>query len=137
MDWKTLNPAVVAEFRANGGKVRQFGDLPVVILNTVGARTGRILEVPLITVIEDDGTLLLFGTNAGASRQPVWLYNVRAHPEITVEMGEEQFRARIVELDEAERLRRIEIQSERTPQFATYIASAAPRPVPVFVIERL
>ena len=80
MDWSTLNPEVIREFRANAGKVARFGDLPVVILNTVGARTGRILEVPLITVL-DDGEMLLFASNAGSQRHPVWIHNVRAHPK--------------------------------------------------------
>lgn len=42
MDWKTLNTQVIAEFRANKGKVAQFGDLPVVILHTIGAKTGGL-----------------------------------------------------------------------------------------------
>ena len=137
MDWKALNSAVIAEFRDNGGKVAQFGDLPVVILHTIGAKTGRLLEVPLITVIENDGTMLLFGSNAGSDKHPVWLYNVRSHPRIKVELGAETFTAEIVELGEEERLRRIAIQSERTPQFADYVASAAPRQIPVFEIRRL
>jgi hypothetical protein len=38
-DWKTLNQEVISEFRTNAGKVAQFGDLPVVILHTIGARS--------------------------------------------------------------------------------------------------
>ena len=60
MDWKLLNRNVIEEFRINSGRVAQFGDLPVVILNTIGAKTGNLLEVPLITVI-DDGRMYLFG----------------------------------------------------------------------------
>ncbi|MEM7017623.1 MAG: nitroreductase/quinone reductase family protein [Pseudomonadota bacterium] len=137
MDWKTLNAQVIAEFRANQGKVAQFGDLPVVILHTIGAKTGRLLEVPLIVVLEDDGTMLLFGTNAGSKSPPVWAFNLRANPEITIEYSTETFRANMIELSGKDREERISIQSERTPIFAEYVASAAPRQVPVFTIQRL
>jgi deazaflavin-dependent oxidoreductase (nitroreductase family) len=137
MDWKTLNTAVIEEFRANKGKVAQFGDLPVVILHTIGAKTGRLLEVPLIVVPEDDGTMHLLGSNAGSKSHPVWIYNLRANPVITIEMGTEKFRARVVELAPPEAAARVAIQSERTPQFADYVTSAAPRLITVFSIERV
>ena len=40
IDWKSLNREVIAEFRANGGRVARFGDNPVVILHTIGAQSG-------------------------------------------------------------------------------------------------
>ncbi len=137
MDWKTLNPKIIQEFRNNSGKVKQFGDLPVVILHTIGAKSGRLLGVPLITVIEEDGTMLLFGSNAGSTRHPTWLYNLRAQPRIKVEYGTECFQADVLELPEQERQERIAIQSARTPQFADYVQSAAPRQIPAFKIQRL
>ena len=136
MDWKILNRNVIEEFRINSGRVAQFGDLPVVILNTIGAKTGNLLEVPLITVI-DDGHMYVFGTNAGAKKQPVWIYNLRANPVIDVEFKTEVIRANLTELDGQQRKDRIQIQSQQTPQFADYIASSAPRQVAVFRIDPL
>ena len=46
-DW---NAQVIAEFRANGGKVAQFGDAPLVILNTIGAKSGQLREIPLVAL---------------------------------------------------------------------------------------
>ena len=83
-DWSTLNAEVIAEFRANGGRVARFGELPVVILHTIGAKSGRVREVPLIVVVDDD-EMLLYGTKAGATTHPDWYFNLRAHPQITVE----------------------------------------------------
>lgn len=137
MDWKTLNPKIIQEFRDNGGKIKQFGDLPVVILHTIGAKSGRLLEVPLITIIEEDGTMLLFGSNAGSPKHPTWLYNLRSQPRITVEYGSESFTADVLELPEDERQQRVNTQSQRTPQFADYVESAAPRQIPAFKIQRL
>jgi len=136
MDWKVLNRNVIEEFRKNSGRVAQFGDLPVVILNTIGAKTGNLLEVPLITVI-DDGHMYLFGTNAGAKKQPVWIYNLRANPVIDVEFKTDVFSANLTELIGQQRKTRIHLQSQRTPQFADYVTSSAPRRIAVFRIDRL
>jgi deazaflavin-dependent oxidoreductase (nitroreductase family) len=134
IDWKKLNPAVVSEFRENGGKVAQFGDLPVVILHTIGARSGAVREVPLIVIYEDK-KMLLFGTAAGASAHPDWYYNLRAHPRIEVELGLERFTADVLELSEDEARKRVEFQAGSVPQFAAYVESAAPRTIPVFSID--
>lgn len=136
MDWKVLNRNVIEEFRKNSGRVAQFGDLPVVILNTIGAKTGNLLEVPLITVI-DDGHMYLFGTNAGAKKQPAWIYNLRANPVIDVEFKTDVFSANLTELIGQQRKTRIHLQSQRTPQFADYVTSSAPRRIAVFRIDRL
>ena len=136
MEWKILNRQVIDEFRSNHGRVKQFGELPVVILNTIGARSRRRLEVPLITVIDDD-EMYLYGTNAGLKKQPAWIYNLRANPLIEVEYKAEKFRANIIELDERRTATRLKLQSERTSQFADYLASAAPRKVAVFKIVRI
>ena len=136
MDWKVLNRNVIEEFRKYSGRVAQFGDLPVVILNTIGAKTGNLLEVPLITVI-DDGHMYLFGTNAGAKKQPVWIYNLRANPVIDVEFKTDVFSANLTELIGQQRKTRIHLQSQRTPQFADYVTSSAPRRIAVFRIDRL
>ena len=136
IDWKTLNQEVVSEFRTSGGKVAQFGDLPVVILHTIGARSGKVREVPLI-VIREGEEMLLFGTAAGASAHPDWYFNLRAHPRIEIEFGTERFTADVVELPEAEARQKIEFQAGSVPQFAAYVKSAAPRTIPVFSIARV
>ena len=135
LDWKTLNPEVIAEFRANRGKVARFGDLPIVILHTIGAKSGLIREVPLIAVPDGDA-LLLYGTAAGSKRDPDWVFNLRANPRISVEYGTERFTAEIVELPEAEARERVDAHARSNPQLAEYVKSAAPRRIPVFVIER-
>lgn len=136
IDWKTFNEEVIAEFRGNSGKVAQFGDLPVVILHTIGARSGEVREIPLI-VIYDDEQMLLFGTAAGASSHPDWYYNLRAHPRIEVEFGTARFTADVTQLGHDEARKKCEFQANNTPQFADYLRSAAPRAIPVFSITRV
>ena len=91
-DW---NKAVIEEFRANGGKVAQFGDSPVVILHTIGAKSGELREIPLVALVGDDGGLTVFASKAGATTNPDWYYNLQANPDITVEYGDESFDAEV------------------------------------------
>lgn len=134
-DWATLNTSVIAEFRANGGRVERFGDLPVVILHTIGARSGSVREVPLIPVFVAD-RMLLFGTAAGARSHPSWYFNLVAHPRITVESGVETFAADVVLLPDAEGEQIVINRAASTPQLADYVAAAAPRVIPVFEVTR-
>jgi deazaflavin-dependent oxidoreductase (nitroreductase family) len=132
-DW---NQQVIAEFRANGGKVAQFGDPPLVILHTIGARSGQVRETPLVALVNDDG-MYVFASKAGASTNPDWYHNLKATPEIDVEYRTEQFRARVEELPEDEGQAKLRAQATVMPQFGEYIESAAPRIIPAFSITRL
>jgi len=135
-DWSALNKEVIAEFRASAGKVSRFGDSPVVVLHTIGAKSGKVREVPLIVVLDGEEKLI-FGTSAGAARHPDWYFNLKANPRITVEYGTERFDAEVLELPEAEARQKRQDQASSVPQFAEYVASAAPRVIPVFSIKRI
>lgn len=130
-DWNT---AIIEEFRANGGRVEQFGDAPLVVLNTIGAKSGKLREIPLVSLVDDDQRFV-FASAAGAPNHPDWYHNLLATPEIEVETGSETFRARLSPLDEPERSERFRRQAELMPQFGEYETSAAPRLIPVFRIE--
>ncbi len=131
-DW---NAQVIAEFRANGGKVEQFGDAPLVILHTIGAKSGKLRETPLVALDNEDG-LFVFASKAGAPDNPDWYHNLKATPEITVEYGTETFTADVVELPEDIGQARLREQAGLMPQFGEYIESAAPRVIPAFSITR-
>ena len=134
-DWESFNTDVIAEFRSNSGVVARFGGLPLVIVHTIGARTGTVREVPLIPVLEED-RMLLFGTAEGAAVEPAWCFNLRAHPVVDVEHGTERFLADVVELDGHEAAAIVGRRAETTPRLADYVARAAPRTIPVFEIRR-
>ncbi len=132
-DW---NKQVIEEFRANDGKVAQFGDAPLVILSTIGAKSGQVREIPLVALVEGDD-LYVFASKAGAPTNPDWYHNLKAHPEINVEYGTESFTAQLEELPEAEGQEVLGRQAAIIPQFGEYVESAAPRVIPVFAINRL
>ena len=131
-DW---NAQIIAEFRANGGKAAQFGDAPLVILHTIGAKSGELRETPLVALVEGDD-MYVFASKGGAPTAPDWYFNLKAHPEITVEYGTETFTATLTELPEAEGQEKLRAQGALMPQFLEYITSAAPRVIPAFHIAR-
>ena len=129
-DW---NAQVIAEFRANGGKVEQFGDAPLVILNTVGAKSGQIREIPLVMLLDGDRKFV-FASAAGSPKHPDWYYNLIATPEIEVEIGTDKTTARLEPLPEPDRGDRLSQMGEVMPQFVEYVTNAAPRVIPAFEI---
>lgn len=132
-DW---NKAILEEFRANGGKVASFGDTPLIILHTIGAKSGETREIPLV-VLDHDDRLVVYASAAGSPRHPDWYHNLKANPECTVEYDVESFRVRATELDEAERSELYELQAQQMASFYEYPAKAAPRVIPGFALERI
>lgn len=130
-DW---NRQVIDEFRANGGKVAQFGDAPLVILHTVGAKSGQVREIPLVALIDDD-RMIVFASKGGAPTNPDWYYNLKANPEIDVETREGTMRARVTELAPEPARAALDAQAALMPQFGEYVKTAAPRRIPAFAIE--
>ena len=81
--------------------------------------------------------MLIFATAAGATAQPDWYFNLKSTPRIAIEYGAESFAADVVELSEADARQKISHQAKGVPQLAEYVASAAPREIPVFSITRV
>lgn len=131
-DW---NQQVIAEFRANGGKVGgPFEGAPMVLLDHTGARTGTVRTTPLMALVDGDD-LVIFASKAGAPDNPDWFHNLVANPDATVEFGTERFavRARVAEGGERDDL--WTRQKTAYPQFQGYEDSTS-RVIPVVVLER-
>ncbi|MEV4351377.1 nitroreductase/quinone reductase family protein [Actinoplanes sp. NPDC049596] len=107
-EFLAYNEGVIDEFRANQGRVSR-PPFPILLLTTTGARTGRRTTVPLGFGVDDRGRVFVVGSKAGAPRHPSWFHNLRAHPEVTVELGGGFFPARAVVTagEERERLYRL------------------------------
>jgi len=130
-DW---NSKIIAEFRANGGKVGgQFEGAPLLLLHTTGARTGAARVSPVMYRADGD-RLVVFASKAGAPTNPDWYHNLVANPHVTVEIGAgtRSVVARVAEGDE--RLRLWEAHKSQWPGFADY-ESKTDRQIPVIVLE--
>ena len=100
--------------------------LPVVMLTTTGARSGREITTPIVAVPDGDG-LVMVGSNFGQARHPGWVHNLRAHPRARVD-GREVLAA---EAAGEERERLLALATEVYPGYAAYARRAAPRRIAV------
>jgi deazaflavin-dependent oxidoreductase (nitroreductase family) len=131
-----MNQNVIEDFRSNGGKVGgMFEGAPVVLVTHKGAKSGKERVSPLV-YSKDGDDYVLIASFAGAPKNPAWYYNLKAHPEATIEVGEEKFRVRVREAEGAERDRLFQQQAEVMPQFNEY-QEKTDRVIPVLVLERV
>lgn len=130
------NAAVIAHFRTNRGQVPAPYDdpPPMVLLHTIGARSGREHLVPMRAMVDGE-TFYLFASAHGSPRHPDWYHNLRAHPEILIELGTETIPVRATELSGAERDAIFARQAARFPTFAEY-ARRLERTIPVIRLDR-
>ena len=128
------NIKVVEEFRANDGKVG--GRSSLLLLHTTGAKTGLPRLTPL-AFLADGERLIVIASNGGAARNPAWYHNLVANPKVGVEVGSEQFYATATVTKEPERTVLFEKMASRAPAFASYQKKAAPRVIPVIVLDRI
>jgi deazaflavin-dependent oxidoreductase (nitroreductase family) len=83
----SFNEKVIAEFRANGGRVDSAGfGRNLVLMHTIGARTGTERVNPAMSLRDGDAWLVV-ASAAGAPRDPSWAVNLRAHPEVDIEVA--------------------------------------------------
>ncbi|WP_193043948.1 nitroreductase family deazaflavin-dependent oxidoreductase [Mycolicibacterium baixiangningiae] len=131
-----MNRQVVEEFRANGGKVGGFfEDDNIVLLTTVGARSGQPRVSPLV-YFEIDGRILIAGSFGGAPKAPAWVHNLRATPRVRVEIGTEAYDAEAIELPLEERNALYRRVVDMAPQFGEYQAKTD-RVIPLFELARV
>lgn len=130
--WQERNEPVIKEFRANGGKVN--GWAPLILLTTKGAKTGQPRIIPLMYVPYGQ-TILAIASKGGAVKDPEWYLNVLAHPDVTVEVGNEKFETRARVLTGTEREKAFERAVEVFPPYGEY-QKKAPREIPVIALER-
>jgi deazaflavin-dependent oxidoreductase (nitroreductase family) len=125
----------VALYEASDG--REGGTLesqPVVILTTVGVKTGGIRKNPVMRIKKGD-VYVAVASNAGAVTHPAWYRNVVAHPEVSLQDGATVHRLRAREVHGEEKSRRWKIAERDWPHFPEYRAKAGDRDIPVMLLE--
>jgi deazaflavin-dependent oxidoreductase (nitroreductase family) len=129
---RDFNARNIAEFRANEGKVGgQFEGFPLLILTSTGAKSGTKRE-NLIGYFDIDDKIYVIGSAAGRDASPGWVFNLRADPAASVEIGADPPRdvtARELPRDERDRIYAIVV--ERAPGFGEY-EKRTDRVIPVF-----
>jgi deazaflavin-dependent oxidoreductase (nitroreductase family) len=128
-----FNARIIEEFRANEGRVGgTFAGSTLLLLHHVGAKSGKARVNPL-AYNRDGDRYVVFASKAGAPTNPDWYHNLKAHPDVTIEVGTDTIRVRAEEATGEERDRLFRAQAERSPQFAEY-QSKTERVIPVIVL---
>jgi deazaflavin-dependent oxidoreductase (nitroreductase family) len=126
---------LLAEFSATGGLVSEaLAGTPVLLLHHVGRRTGTRRVTPLAYSCHSGGRLVVVATNGGAATHPAWLHNLRACPDIAIEVGADTINVRASEADGRERE---ELWAEVVQQYPDVgrFASQTRRTIPVVVLN--
>ena len=132
-DWNTQ---VIEDFRAHQGRVGgQFEGAPMILVHHRGRRSGVERVSPMVYQALEGG-YAVFASKAGAPTDPDWYRNLVAHPDTTVEVGAETIPVRVREAAGEERESIWTAQKAAMPGFAEYETKAAPRVIPVLVLER-
>ncbi|WP_369393903.1 nitroreductase family deazaflavin-dependent oxidoreductase [Streptomyces sp. CG1] len=107
--------------------------LPVIVLTTRGARSGKIRKTPLMRV-EHDGTYAVVASQGGAPKHPVWYFNITSDPHVELQDGPVKQDMRAREVTGEEKARWWERAVAAYPPYADYQKKTS-REIPVFVLE--
>ena len=118
-----------------GTTLRDTG-MPCIIVTHTGNKTGGIRKIPLMRV-EVDGSYVLVGSYGGRPKNPVWVYNIRANPDVEIRDKTKVFQMRVREVTEdPERQRLWGASAAAYPPYNEYQAKTD-RKIPVFIAERV
>ena len=131
-DQRAYNARLIEQFRADRGA--SMGDRPLLLLTTVGRRTGQPRTTPMMYVRDGDRHLVI-ASNAGAPADPQWYRNLLADDTVTVEVRGAAFPARATPLTGEDYERQWTRIKQRYPFFADHEAAAGRR-IPVVALTR-
>ncbi len=117
----------------SGTELMETG-LACIIVTHTGNKTGAVRKTPLMRV-KDGDSYVLIGSKGGAPTNPVWVYNLRANPEVEIRDKTEVIKMRVHEaVDDGERARVWALSVEAFPPYEEY-QNRTDRKIPVFIAE--
>lgn len=135
--FKWVRDQVEAYERSGGEEGNTLLDtgMPVIVVTMLGNKSGKVRKVALMRV-EHDGEYALVASLGGAPKNPVWYYNLKAHPdEVTIQDGSERFSVHVREIVGDERTVWWDRAVTAYPPYAEYQERTS-RTIPVFVASR-
>jgi deazaflavin-dependent oxidoreductase (nitroreductase family) len=135
--YNDFNRNLIKHLRENNGKAPAgpFEGRDLVILTTKGAKSGAVHESTVV-YSRDGNKYVIVASKGGAPTNPSWYHNLKAHPEITVEIGGEKFKARASEAGDNDYERLYQNHAAKVPAFNEYRTKTT-RHIPVMVLERV
>ena len=132
-DWARENAEKYMESGGTEGTVLQ--GKPVILLTTIGAKTGKLRKTPLMRV-EHNGEYAVVASLGGAPKNPVWYYNIKAHPRVELQDGSESHDYDAREVFGDEKAPWWDRCVQAWPDYANY-QKKTERQIPVFVLTRV
>jgi deazaflavin-dependent oxidoreductase (nitroreductase family) len=129
---RTLHPVDRVVYRVSRGRTTfaaVLSGLPVVMLTTTGAKSGRQTTSPILGFEEGDAVIVI-ASNYGQARHPAWYHNLRANPAARLAVRGVSRDAVGEEVESPERY--LELATVMYPGFTAYVKRAAPRRISVF-----
>lgn len=127
-----FNDTIIKQYRDNNGQLGENFPFPVLLLHTVGKRSGQPYVHP-VAYLRDGDRYLVFASAAGADKSPAWYFNLIAKPTAQVEVGTDKFEVTVAELKGEERDRFYKIQADKFANFAEYEKKTS-RTIPVVAL---
>ena len=116
-----------------GTTLRETG-LPCIVVTHVGNKTGAMRKIPVMRV-KVENSYVLIGSYGGRPKNPVWVYNLRANPDVEIRDKTELFKMRVREVsNDQERERLWDVSAKAYPPYNDYQAKTS-RQIPVFIAE--
>jgi len=135
--YQDFNRNLIEHLRANRGVATAgpFQGRDLVILTTKGAKSGAVRESPVV-YSRDGDKYVIVASKGGAPTNPSWYHNLKAHPEVSVEIGGEKFKTRAREAGDDEYERLYQNHAAKMPAFNDYRKKTT-RKIPVMILERV
>ena len=134
MAWKLGSGAHAGVYRATGGKLfGRMGKSPILLLNTVGRKSGKKRTSPLLYAMDGEDFVII-ASKGGASAHPAWYLNLRSNPEATVEIGDREVQVKAEVADPEDKARLWQKMVEMYPTYDDYQRKTE-REIPLLVLR--
>ena len=136
LDWVREQVELYESSGGTEGITLRDTGLPCIIITHKGGKTGAVRKIPVMRVKVDDGYVLI-GSYGGREKNPVWVYNLRANPDVEIRDRTEVFKMRVREVTtDPERQRLWDASAEAYPPYDDYQKKTS-RTIPVFIAEQV
>jgi F420H(2)-dependent quinone reductase len=121
-------------YRATGGKLfGRMGASPILLLKTVGRKSGKKRATPLLYVVDGENFVII-ASKGGTPTHPAWYLNLKANPDVTIEVGDRKVRVRAEEVDGEVKARLWQKMTEMYPTYNDY-QTKTKREIPLLVLH--
>lgn len=134
IDWVRKQVELIESSGGKEGTTLLDTGMPCILVTHMGNKSGAIRKIPLMRV-KVDSSYVLIGSMGGQPKNPVWVYNLRANPDVEIRDATDVYTMRVREVsDDAEREALWSVSAEAYPPYNDYQAKTD-RKIPVFVAE--